>query len=88
MEHATSAWPTVEQHRAPRACIQSRMDRSEEVVESQTPVRQPGEVAERLANLDTVIVDAVPGPDEDDRREDVQGDQATETGEDGGGHEP
>lgn len=74
MQHATSTRPLLKQHRAPRPRITSRMNRREEMVKAQSPVCQPGEVAERLADGGGVIVGAIPAPDEEDRREDVQGD--------------
>lgn len=64
------------------------MNCREKLVKAQSPVCQPGEVAEGLANCDAVAVGAVPGPDHDDGGEDVQCDQAAQTGEDGRGEEP
>jgi hypothetical protein len=61
------------------------MNRGEEMIKAQTQVCQPGEVAEGLADGNAVIVGPVPGPNDDDRGEDVQGDEAAETGEDGRG---
>lgn len=55
------------------------MDGGDEEVEPQTPVREPGKIAEGFADCDTVIVRAVPDPDDDDGREDVEGDETTQT---------
>lgn len=74
MQHPTSTRPLLKQHRAARPRITSRMNRREEMVKAQSPVCQPGEVAERPADSGAVTVGPVPAPDEEDRREDVQGD--------------
>ena len=65
------------------------MDARDEKVKPQTPVGQPGEVAEGLADADgVVIVGAVPAPDEEDGGEDVEGDGAAEEGQRDGRQEP
>lgn len=51
------------------------MDSRDEEVEAQTPVAQPGKIAEGLADGDGVIVGAIQGPDGDDADEDVKCDQ-------------
>ena len=48
------------------------MDRSEEHVESQTPVCQPSEEAEGLADHIAFIVGSVPAPDGEDASENVE----------------
>lgn len=71
MQSAQSPRPAIEEHRATSARIAGCVDSSKKKIEAQTPVCQPGEVAERLADLAARAVGAVPGPDDDDRREDV-----------------
>lgn len=79
MEHATCARPAIEEHRAARPCVEGCMDGGDQEVESQTPVREPGEVTEGFANCDTVIVRAVPDPDDNYGGEDVEGDETAQT---------
>lgn len=64
------------------------MDGCDEEVEPQTPVGQPGEVAEGLADGDGVIMCAIPGPDDDDGGEDVEGDEGAQSRESGWREEP
>lgn len=65
---------SVEDHGAPCACVACCMDCRDEKIESQPPVREPGEIAEALADGVGVAVGAVPAPDEEDGDEDVEGD--------------
>lgn len=77
MQDAKNPWPAVEEYRATSPRIAGCVDSRDEEVEAQTPVGQPGEVAEGLADGDGVIMGAVPGPDGDDAGEDVKSDQGT-----------
>lgn len=61
-------------------CIAGRVDGGEEHVETYSPVGQPGEVAEALADFCTVAMSAAPTPDEEDAGKDVEGDGAAEDG--------
>lgn len=81
MEHAKHPRPAVEEDGAAGPRIAGCMDRGNEEIEAQAPVGQPGEVAEGLADGDRVIVGAVPGPDDDDGGEDVEGDEGAENRE-------
>jgi hypothetical protein len=56
----------------PRSCIAGCMDSGEEHVEANTPVTQPGEVAEGVTNRSAVIVSAIPTPEDEDGDENVQ----------------
>lgn len=81
MQGAQRTRQSVEEHGAPCACVTCGMDRRDEIIEAQTPVREPGEVAEALANRVGVAVGAVPAPDEKDGDEDVEGDEGAEESE-------
>ena len=81
MEGAQSSWAGVEEERAAGASIAGRMDAGDKVVEAQTPVGQPGEVAEALADGGAIAMGAVPAPDEEVGDEDVEGDESAERSE-------
>lgn len=88
MEHATHPGPAAEESGAARPRIPGCMDGGDQEIKPQSPVCQPSEVAERLADGAAVPVGTVPRPDDDDGCEDVEGDQRAQTREDGGGQEP
>jgi hypothetical protein len=54
------------------------MDGSEKHVKSQTPICQPSEEAEGLADHIAFIVGSVPAPDGENAGEDVEGDQTAQ----------
>lgn len=83
MQQAKDTRAAVEQDGAARPRIAGCVEGRDEEVEGQAPVGQPGEVAEGLADGAGVIVGAVPGPDDDDGGEDVEGDQGAESREEG-----
>lgn len=58
------------------------------MIESQAPVRQPGEVAEGLADGVAIAMGAVPAPDEEDGHEDVERYEAAENSVGEGREEP
>lgn len=64
------------------------MDGRNQEVKAQAPIGQPGEVAEGLADGGGVVVGAIPNPDEDDRGEDVKGDEGAESCEESWGQQP
>ncbi|XHF98292.1 hypothetical protein AWENTII_001848 [Aspergillus wentii] len=82
MEDTQKARPAIEKHRTTGQGIAGRVDGGEAEIETQTPVGEPGEVAEGLADLVAVAVGAIPAPDKEDSGEDVEGDEGAEDGED------
>lgn len=80
MEGAKGARPAVEEDRVALKCIAGCVDGGKEHVETDSPVRQPGEVAEAFADFCAVAMSAAPAPDEEDAGEDVEGDGAAEDG--------
>lgn len=80
VEGAQATGPAIEQHRATGQRIEGGVDACENVVEAQTPVCQPGEVAEGLADSCAVAMSAVPAPDEEDGHEYVERDRTAENG--------
>jgi hypothetical protein len=71
VESTTETWPAVEEHGASCPRIAGCVNGREQEVEAQTPVGQPGEVAEGLADRNAITVGAIPCPDDDDGGEDV-----------------
>ncbi|GMF73602.1 unnamed protein product [Aspergillus oryzae] len=78
VEGAQATGPAIEEHRATGQRIEGGVDACENVVEAQTPVCQPGEVAEGLADSFAVAMGAVPAPDEEDGHEDVERNRTAE----------
>lgn len=64
------------------------MDRRSEEIETEAPVGQPGEVAEGFPDSGTIVVSAVPDPDDDDGGEDIEGDERTQAREHSGRKQP
>ena len=80
VEGTKGARPAVEEDRVTFQGIAGCVDGGEEHVETYSPVGQPGEVAEALADFCAVAMSAAPAPDEEDAGEDVEGDGAAEDG--------
>ena len=64
------------------------MDCGEKKVEAKAPIGQPGEIAERLADPNAIIVGAIPNPNDDDRGEDVEGNECAQTCQNCGRQQP
>lgn len=88
VESAQASGPGVEEDRPASAGVAGGVDAGDQVVEAQTPVGQPGEEAEALADGVAIAMGAVPAPDEEVDEEDVEGDEAAEAGEREGRQQP
>lgn len=88
MQGAQASRPGVEEDGAAGARIADGMHAGDQVVEAQAPVGQPGEVAEALADGGAIAMSAVPTPDEEVGEEDVEGDEAAQSGERQGRQKP
>ncbi|KKA19282.1 hypothetical protein T310_6739 [Rasamsonia emersonii CBS 393.64] len=88
VQGAEDARQSVEEHRPACSRVAEAVHRRYEEVEPQTPEVEPGEVAERLADVDAGAVRALPAEDEEDAEEHVEGEQGAQRGEHAWWEEP